>query len=71
MRRWCCSGWHGPNWADLRPPPAGTVVIELEPLSTGECGELLDDLGVSDPRFGAASSRRPTATRSSSSSSRR
>ena len=34
---------------DLRPPPAGAVVIELDPLSAGECGELLDDLGVADP----------------------
>src|SRR3954453_22682998 len=38
-----------PELAGLRPPPAGAVVIDLEPRSPGECGELLDDLGVADP----------------------
>ena len=37
-----------PELSETRPLAAGAVVIELEPLSAGECGELLDDLGVDD-----------------------
>ena len=37
-----------PELNETRPLPVGAVVIELEPLSAGECGELLDDLGVDD-----------------------